>query len=189
MFDTQSTDNLVISQIKQWVLTFIVANNFCPFAGTVMAQNSIRYHVYRDDNIAERLQGLIDECIRLDSHPEVETSLLIYPDGLELFDDYLDFLELAQDLLIAQSYEGVYQLASFHPDYCFDGLEPDDPANFTNRSPYPMLHILREASLERALQAYPDPENIPERNIALTRQLGADKLQALLTSCLQHEKK
>ena len=116
-------------------------------------------------------------------HPEVQTSLLIYPYGLESFDAYLDFLAIAEELLQVQAYEGIFQLASFHPQYCFDGALLDDPANYTNRSPYPMLHLLRESSLEKALANYPEPEKIPQHNIALTRQLGLATLEKLLNDC------
>ena len=86
-------------------------------------------------------------------------------------------------MLIEQGYEGVYQLASFHPDYCFDGAKRNDAANYTNRSPYPMLHLLRETSLEQAIRSYPHPENIPQRNIELTQELGLAKMQVLLAAC------
>ena len=86
----------------------------------------------------------------------------------------------AAKLFVDQGYEGVYQLASFHPDYCFAGEDENDPANYTNRSPYPMLHIIREASIEQALKSYPNPELIPERNIELTRKLGLEKIRTLL---------
>src|SRR5690554_333435 len=126
------------------------------------------------------LHRLVAECERLDDHPEVETTLLVLTPGLEAFDDYLDFLGLAEALLEAQGYEGTYQLASFHPDYCFEGAEEEDSANYTNRSPWPMLHLLREAGLERALEHYPDPEAIPERNVAAMRALGEPALAAAL---------
>jgi len=127
--------------------------------------------------------NLMQECARLDSESDIETTLLIYANAFKVFDDYLDFLALAEELLIDQGYEGIYQLASFHPNYCFDGASLDDPANYTNRSPYPMLHLLRETSIERAVSSYPDVENIPQRNIALTRQLGLDKVKTLLAAC------
>jgi len=108
---------------------------------------------------------------------------LIYAGAFADFDDYLDFLGLAEALLSDQGYEGIYQLASFHPDYSFEEAALDDAANYTNRSPYPMLHLLRESSLEQAIAHYPDPENIPERNIALTRELGLTKMKTLLAAC------
>ena len=108
---------------------------------------------------------------------------MIYDNAFISFDDYLDFLELAEALLLEQDYEGIYQLASFHPDYCFEGAKQDDPANYTNRSPYPMLHLLRESSIELALASYPHPENIPQKNIKSLRELGLTKIQSLLAGC------
>jgi len=97
----------------------------------------------------------------------------------------LDFLELAQGLLEVQNYEGVYQLASFHPNYCFEGSAENDAANYTNRSPYPMLHLLRESSLERALANYKNPEKIPDNNVKLTRELGLEKMKSTLAACYE----
>ncbi|MCY4045808.1 MAG: DUF1415 family protein, partial [Cellvibrionales bacterium] len=93
-------------------------------------------------------------------------------------------VDVATEQMLVQGYEGVYQLASFHPDYYFDGEPLSDPANYSNRSPYPMLHILREASLEKALNHYNEPESIPERNIAFAREKGADFFTEILTRCL-----
>ncbi len=180
------TESSIISATQDWLTTFVIAYNICPFAQREQQRGSIRYRIENSADMRDALQTLIDECEYLDAHPETETTLLIMPSGLDDFDDYLDLLTIAEQLLIDQGYEGVYQLASFHPDYCFadsaDSNKPD-PANYTNRSPYPMLHIIREASLERVLAHYPNPENIPERNIQLTRELGLEKLQALLAAC------
>jgi hypothetical protein len=129
------------------------------------------------------LENLIDECARLDENENIETTLLIYPKAFANFDEYLDFVEIAERLLEVEDYEGIYQLASFHPNYCFEGSNENDAANYTNRSPYPMLHLLREESLEKALETYPNPENIPENNIKLTRELGLQKLKETLAAC------
>ncbi len=179
------TDQQVISATQNWLNNFIIAFNICPFARREQQRNSIRYRIGRSDQLEDALQTLIEECVYLDIHPETETTLLIFPKTFETFDDYLDMLEIADQLLISQNYEGIYQLASFHPEYVFEtaaGAE-EDPANYTNRSPYPMLHIIREISIERAIESYPDPENIPTRNIRLTREMGVEKLKALLNAC------
>jgi hypothetical protein len=110
--------------------------------------------------------------------------LLIHANVLRDFHDYNQFLGYADSLLVEMELEGIYQIASFHPDYQFDGTMPDDAENYTNRSPYPMLHLIREASLERVIADYPEVDQIPTRNIALMNELGPDKLQALLRSCL-----
>lgn len=168
---------------QAWLKSVIVEYGICPFAKRELDRGSIHFSVNRDTTIEHCLLRLIDECERLDTEPGIETTLVIYADAFAEFDDYLDFLEVAESLLSEQGYDGIYQLASFHPDYCFQGSAPDDAANYTNRSPYPMLHLLRESSLEQAIAAYPDPENIPQHNIELTRKLGLAKMQALLAAC------
>lgn len=179
------TDQQIIDATQTWLKSFIIAFNICPFAKREQQRNSIRYRVARPNSLENTLETLMDECDFLDAHPETETSLLIFAETFAAFDDYLDMLALAEQLLIAQGYEGVYQLASFHPDYRFETEieDSEDPANYTNRSPYPMLHIIREESLDHALANYPDPENIPARNVKLARELGLEKLQALLSAC------
>ena len=176
-------DQQIISITQTWLKTIIIEYSICPFAKRELDRGSIRFSVNHDTDIESCLMNLMLECDRLDTDSSIETTLLIYDSAFTVFDDYLDFLELAEMLLINQDYEGVYQLASFHPDYCFEGAKKDDPANYTNRSPYPMLHLLRESSIERAVANYPHPENIPQRNIELTRKLGLAKMQALLAAC------
>jgi len=173
----------LIRATQTWLKTFIIEYSICPFAKRELERGSIRFSVDQGTEIESCLLNLILECDQLNIDKSIETTLLIYGNAFTVFDDYLDFLELAETLLIKQDYEGVYQLASFHPDYCFEGSEPDDPANYTNRSPYPMLHLLRETSIDRAVATYPHPENIPQRNIELTRELGLARMQALLAAC------
>ncbi len=173
----------MIKQTKNWLSSFIIELNICPFAKRVYEDDSIDYCVIHSDVLQTQLEGLIETCEKLDSDRSIETSLLLYPQGLEAFDDYLDFLELANALLHKEGYEGIYQLASFHPDYCFEGADSDDPANFTNRSPYPMLHLIREDSLEKALEHYPNPENIPLRNIDYLRKMGTDRVRDIAAQC------
>lgn len=175
---TQAVDPLAAT--RQWVETFVVARNVCPFAGREVARDTIRYVILDAGDWEQALLTLLAECERLDETPAIETTLLVLTPGLEAFDDYLDFLEVAEALLADQGYEGTYQLASFHPEYRFADAEPEDPANFTNRSPFPMLHLLREAGLEQALAHYPDPEAIPKRNIAALREVGQAPLAAAL---------
>lgn len=179
----QITSELAVQHTKNWLKTFIITHNICPFAKRVYDENSIHYEVIKNAQIEEQLQVLITICKQLDADNKIETSLLIYPHGLEDFDDYLDFLAMANALLEKQGYEGVYQLASFHPSYCFEGVDEDDASNYTNRSPYPTLHLIREASLEKVLMNYPEPEKIPLRNIEYTRQLGSQEIQKILDLC------
>ncbi len=163
--------NRIIEQTQCWLDQFIIAHNICPFAKKERDKGSIRFIVDDSSDISQALEQLIIECERLDKNDEIETTLLIFSQVADKFDDYLDFLDIANRLLIAQGYEGVYQIASFHPDYQFADSSIDDPANYTNRSPYPMFHIIREDSLEKALQSYPNPELIPQRNIEYLRSL------------------
>lgn len=177
------TDNTLIAATQTWLKNFIIEYNICPFAQREQQRDSIRYVVCTKSDWQACLELLIDEIEHLDHHPDSETTLLILAEGFSVFDDYLDFLTIAEQLLIDQGYEGIYQLASFHPTYCFEGSDDSDAANYTNRSPHPMLHIIRETSIERALIHYPNPETIPQRNMELARRLGLSHLQSLLKAC------
>jgi hypothetical protein len=119
----------------------------------------------------------------LDKDTDTETVLFIFAEAFRDFNDYLDLLDLANSLLQKQGYESVYQLASFHPYYCFQGVDIDDASHYTNRSPYPMLHIIGEAQLEKVLENYPNPETIPERNITYCQKLGVEALDSILRGC------
>ena len=124
------------------------------------------------------------ECQRLDKDESIETTLLIFPMAFTIFDDFLLLTELAEQLLLEQKYEGVYQIASFHPEYQFADAPTDDPANFTNRSVYPMLHLLREDRVELAIKNHPNAEGIPERNIMFAREKGLAYMKKLRDTCL-----
>lgn len=181
---SKSVENVDYQAVMQrWVDTVIVKYNICPFARREVEQQSIRYAVCAEQQQASVLEALARECEHLDENPNVATTLLVIPAGFEGFYDYLKLLDHAEALLQVQGYEGIYQLASFHPDYCFDGEPQQDPANYTNRAPYPALHILREESLSEALANYDEPETIPERNIAFARRKGADFFESLLAAC------
>ncbi len=166
--------------VKDWLGRFIIPYRICPFAERVHEQQSIRYRVLDDADAEACLLALIAECRILDQLPSIETTLLIFSQALADFDDFLDLTAVAEQLMPQQGYQGVYQLAHFHPGYRFAGCDADDPANYTNRSPYPMWHLLREERLEQALAHYPHPELIPERNIRLCRELGSAKLRRIL---------
>ncbi|MCV6624931.1 MAG: DUF1415 domain-containing protein [Cellvibrionaceae bacterium] len=167
----------VIGRVQHWVREVVVGHNFCPFAAPSL--DDTHYQVLSAD-AEQRLHELVACCLRLRQQPQIETALLIVPEGLDDFDCYLDQLALAEDLLSAQGFDGEFQLASFHPDYCFAGVEPEAAENYTNRSPYPIFHLLREASLSQALGSVTAPEKIPERNRRYAEQLGVGKLQASL---------
>lgn len=173
----------IINHTENWVKQVIVKYNICPFARKEVERGSIRYSVAQGKT-EDLLVALIQECHYLEAHSDVETTLFIIPDSLALFDDFLDLLDLANALLFEQGFEGVYQLVSFHPDYCFAGEARNDPANYTNRSPYPTLHIIREASMEIALHNHPDPDAIPQRNIEFSRKKGGEFFANLLAGCM-----
>jgi len=173
----------VIKHTKKWLSSVVIAHNLCPFAKREYDNDRIHYAVIESETLEEQLEQLILECAALDNDGSRETSLLIFPTTLADFNDYLDVLELATALLKEQGYEGIYQLASFHPEYRFEGAGSDNPSNYTNCSPYPVMHILREASVEQALKKYPNPEKIPERNIQLIQGLGFGVMKELLAEC------
>ncbi len=177
------TDNQIVAQTLKWVRTFIVAHDICPFAQRELARETIRVEVVRSKKIEVALEELMVEVQWLDEHPETETTLLVFPTLFKSFDHYLDFVELAESILADQGYEGIYQLATFHPDYCFDGTEPDDASNYTNRSPYAMVHLLREESVEKAIEFYGDTDAIPERNIAKLTAMGSAVAEQQLQAC------
>jgi uncharacterized protein len=177
------TTEEVILQTKKWISDVVIGCNFCPFAAVPYKKGSIHYAVEYSTDLNSCLQAFILECQRLDQDESVETILLIFPDAFADFDTYLHMVEMADELLEDQDYEGVYQVASFHPQYRFADAPDNDPANYTNRSVYPMLHLLREDSLEKAIDTYPDSEAIPERNIKFAREKGLAYMKLLRDSC------
>lgn len=179
--ELQSDEETVLS-VLQWVKTFVMEMNLCPFARYEMLNNRVRFVTTSAITEEQLLLSLQDELELLNSDPSVETTLLIHANVLQDFYDYNQFLSSADKLLLEMGLEGTYQVASFHPDYQFGGTNPDDAENYTNRSPYPLLHLIREASLERAIANYPDVDQVPVRNVALMNSLGHNKLQALFES-------
>ncbi|HIO92655.1 MAG TPA: DUF1415 domain-containing protein [Leucothrix mucor] len=172
----------IIRHTKKWLEEVVIKHNFCPFAKKELLRDSIHYQAVESSDMEVGLQALAEEFFLLDQQEKIETTLVIFPNGFNDFNDYLDLVEIANALLEDQGYLGIYQLASFHPDYCFADSDNDDPANYTNRSPYPTLHIIREKSLARAIKNHPDAEAIPDRNIAFARDIGLEKLQTDLDS-------
>ena len=189
MSDKNNDDQRIIAQTKKWLETVIIAHNYCPFAKREFDKGSVRYHIIHETEFNSLLQSVIQECIYLDQNPDTETTLIILPSNLNDFNSFLDCLVLAEDLLLSQGYEGVYQIASFHPDYYFQGSELDDPANYTNRSPYPMFHLIREASVEMAIKNHPDADAIPERNVEYAREQGLETMKSLLQACFEQDDK
>ena len=156
-----------IDATRLWVEEFVVRHNLCPFAAPFLQK--IHYRLVEAKALEERLLDLHQELMYLDRSQEHRTSLLIYDDPLLDWDSYLDLLVIAEDLIAEMGWP--YQLASFHPQYQFVETEYDDPANKSNRSPYPTIHILRIDDVERAIAQHPDTNQIPLRNIAYLRTL------------------
>jgi hypothetical protein len=174
-----STD--VEARTRAWVEHAVVGLNLCPFAKAPMVKGQIRYVVSETDDPRELLAELCAQMTALAAADpaEVETTLLIHPNTLIDFLEFNDFLEAADAALEDLGLDGVLQIASFHPDYQFDGTETDDVGNASNRAPYPTLHLLREASVERAVEAFPEAEAIFENNLRTLETLGADGWAAL----------
>ncbi len=176
-------ENEIVGPVRQWVETVVVNMNLCPFAKRELLKKRVRFAVTEAITKGQLLIALQAELELLDGEPSVETTLLIHPQVLQDFYDYNQFLSYADNLLVELKLEGVYQVASFHPHYQFGGTDADDVENYTNRSPYPLLHILREDSLERVITDTADVAQIPAHNIELMNSLGRDKLAALMQAC------
>ncbi|WP_435533000.1 DUF1415 domain-containing protein [Stenotrophomonas koreensis] len=182
--NTTMTDTAIdpIAATRNWLEKAVIGLNLCPFAKAVYVKNQVRF-VLSDATTPEALvEQLAEELLLLRDTPaeQIDTTLIIHPEVLTDFLDYNDFLDNADAAVEALDLGGILQVASFHPDYQFDGTHPDDPSNCTNRSPFPTLHLLREDSVERAVAAFPDPDVIVERNIATLDKLGAEGFKRLL---------
>jgi len=167
--------------VEQWLDDVVIGLNLCPFAAMPRRNNQIRFTTSDAQTSEDLLSHLYDELKFLEKTPaqEVETSLLILPFILADFDDYNQFLDIVDELLIEFEWEGVFQIASFHPDYCFADTESDSVENLTNRAPYPILHIIREASMEKALQNMTAPDEVFKRNIETMHNLSTDQIKHL----------
>jgi hypothetical protein len=159
--------------------------NLCPFANRELVANRVRFFVTESSTPEHLLNALQEEMELLLKDESIETTLLIHPYVLQKFYDFNEFLSEADILLKNHHLEGILQIASFHPDYQFAGTGANDAENYTNRSPYPMLHLIREESLERAIADFTDVGQIPARNIALMNSLGGDRLKALVQACFK----
>ena len=173
----------VMGETRRWLEDVVIDLNLCPFAKKELVRERARFSVTGATNEDDLIAALHGELQFLLDHPAVETTLLIHPGVLQDFEPYNEFLAVADALLAYLELEGDVQIASFHPAYQFEGTEPDAAENYTNRSPWPMLHLLREASLEAAIERYPDVDGIPERNIELMNRLGSAHMNALLSAC------
>ena len=177
---SKQTNEEQIRVVRQWVEDVVVELNLCPFAKRELTADRVRFVVTDAVSEDELLEALAFELEFLGSTPSIETTLVIHPHVLGDFSLYNQFLDNADRLLVALKLEGVFQVASFHPDYQFADTKADDAENYTNRSPYPVLHLLREESLERVIASTPDIDQIPKRNIETMNRLGTESLRSML---------
>jgi hypothetical protein len=164
----------VIEATRNWVDKAVIGLNLCPFAKAVYVKEQIRYVVSDAETPEELLEQLMDELQYLSDTPaeKVDTTLIIHPNVLNDFEDYNEFLDVADAAVEDMQLDGEIQVASFHPDYQFANTDKNDIGNYTNRSPYPTLHLLREDSIDRAVEAFPEAEDIFEKNIETMEKLG-----------------
>ena len=175
------TNEQVLAQTRHWLEKAVIGLNLCPFAKAVYVKNQVRLvvsHARHADDFLEELDRELDLLVATPAS-EIDTTLLIHPTLFEDFLDFNDFLEVAEGVVDEHELEGVVQLASFHPRFQFDGTEPDDIGNYTNRAPFSMLHLLREDSVQKAVEAFPEAEAIFEQNIATLEKLGPEGWKAL----------
>ena len=168
-----------IQQTLKWIQSIVIPLNLCPFAKYEVDNNRLRLEVSSATTFDEGLNHLIKEIEHLNNDLTTGTTLLIFPHFLSDFLNYLDFVDLANETIERTGHQGIYQLATFHPAYQFHGTQVDDVTNYTNRSPYPMLHLLREEMLDRAIAYYGNTETIPANNIKHLQNLGLEKVVKL----------
>ncbi len=177
-----------VADVRRWVELLVIGEGLCPFARPIWAQT--RVVTPAEPGLRCCLETLQAELSRLlgSDADTLPTTLLVVPDLVSDFEDYLDTLTVVEAAVAQAGLEGIIQVASFHPDYRFDDTEPDDLGNATNRAPWPIFHLLREADIEEAIEAHPDTESIPARNIAHLKALGRPRIEALLQRCRQSGK-
>ncbi|KIP17965.1 hypothetical protein KY49_2395 [Burkholderia sp. MSHR3999] len=174
--DAHDAHDAILAATRHWLARAVIGLNLCPFAKSVYVKDQVRYAISEATTLEDALADLETELRRLDAADpqQIDTTLVIYPHAFAEFLDYNDALFFADRLVRQLKLDGVLQIASFHPRYQFDGTEPDDIENYTNRAPYPILHLLREDSIARAADAFPDASAIYERNQETLRRLGHD---------------
>jgi hypothetical protein len=169
-----ASDEEIIAATRNWLEKAVIGLNLCPFAKSVYVKEQVRYVVSGAATPEALLEQLMDELQFIsDASPEeVDTTLLIHPFVLQDFQDYNEFLDVCDAAVEDMQLDGEIQVASFHPDYQFADTDPNDISNYTNRAPYPILHLLREDSIDRAVEAFPEAEAIFEKNIETMEKLG-----------------
>ena len=168
-------------QVNQWLNDVVIGLNLCPFAAKPQRNKQIKIVVSAASQEEAPLEDILMQLIELNNTEpeELETTLVVVPNMLQDFWDYNFFIDWVEGLIKQQDWEGIFQVATFHPDYCFGGADPEDDENLTNRSPYPVFHLIREESMEKVLKHYPDPESIPDTNIARVSALSEEERKKL----------
>lgn len=174
------SNKAVEAKIWHWIDNFIIQENICPFAKKERDLSRIHLFCYSANSVLKTCDVLLEQLDKMQEDENIETSIIIAKEQLEDFDEYLFHLEEANIVLANNAYEGQFQLASFHPNYLFEGETEDSLSHFTNRAPYPCFHIIRENSISRALKSFANPENIPLRNINHCEKLGRAFFDTLL---------
>ncbi|HCE2109344.1 TPA: DUF1415 domain-containing protein [Vibrio parahaemolyticus] len=180
--ETPNTDiNAITQQVDQWLNDVVIGLNLCPFAAKPKRNKQIKIFVSEATQEEALLEDILLQLIELSTtEPEkLETTLVVVPNMLQDFWDYNFCIDWVEGLIKQQDWEGIFQVATFHPDYCFGGAAPEDDENLTNRSPYPIFHLIREESMEKVLKHYPDPESIPDTNIARVSALSEEERKKL----------
>ncbi|EGQ8065814.1 TPA: DUF1415 family protein [Vibrio parahaemolyticus] len=180
--ETPNTDiNAITQQVAQWLNDVVIGLNLCPFAAKPQRNKQIKIFVSEATQEEALLEDILLQLIELSTtEPEkLETTLVVVPNMLQDFWDYNFCIDWVEGLIKQQDWEGIFQVATFHPDYCFGGAAPEDDENLTNRSPYPIFHLIREESMEKVLKHYPDPESIPDTNIARVSALSEEERKKL----------
>lgn len=174
-------DDQIIEATERWLEKAVIGLNLCPFAKAVHVKKQVRYVVSNATTVEALLETLMNELQLLSDTPaeEIDTTLLIHPFVLNDFADYNEFLDVADAAVEDMQLDGEIQVASFHPEYQFADTDINDISNFTNRAPYPILHLLREDSIERAVEAFPEASEIFDKNIETLEKLGHDGWDAL----------
>ncbi|EKO3842026.1 DUF1415 domain-containing protein [Vibrio harveyi] len=180
--ESSNTDiNAITEQVNQWLNDVVIGLNLCPFAAKPQRNKQIKIFVSEASQEEALLEDILLQLIELsNTEPEkLETTLVVVPNMLQDFWDYNFFIDWVEGLIKQQDWEGIFQVATFHPDYCFGGAEPEDDENLTNRSPYPVFHLIREESMEKVLKHYPAPESIPDTNIERVSALSEEERKKL----------
>ncbi|HHI4953920.1 DUF1415 domain-containing protein [Vibrio parahaemolyticus] len=180
--ETPNTDiKAITQQVDQWLNDVVIGLNLCPFAAKPQRNKQIKIFVSEATQEEALLEDILLQLIELSTtEPEkLETTLVVVPNMLQDFWDYNFCIDWVEGLIKQQDWEGIFQVATFHPDYCFGGAAPEDDENLTNRSPYPIFHLIREESMEKVLKHYPDPESIPDTNIARVSALSEEERKKL----------